>query len=138
MIDVRPEPKKILVINDTQEILDLFRDIFEEEGYEVVLQSFAVNDLMEVKRVRPDLIILDYMIGGEDYGWQSLQKLKMDRETATIPVIICTGAVRQVRELEGHLKAKGVGIVLKPFDIDDLLHEVNVCWASLEEDAKHP
>lgn len=137
VIKANEQPKKILVVNDTQEILDLFRDIFEEEGYEVFLYSFAFNDLVEIKRVCPDLIILDYMIGGEDYGWQVLQKLKMDRATANIPVIICTGALRQVRELEGHLKEKGVGIVLKPFDIDDLLHEVNECWGHLVLDAQH-
>lgn len=129
------KPRKILVVNDTQEILDLFRDILEEEGYEVELYSYAFNDLVEIKRIAPDLIILDYIIGGEDYGWQVLQKLKMDRATAHIPVIVCTGAVRQVREMEGHLREKGVGIVLKPFDIDDLLHEVNGCWQTLAEEA---
>ena len=133
----REKPKKILVVNDTQEILDLFRDLFEEEGYEVAVYSYAFRDLIEIKRIAPDLIILDYMIGSEDYGWQVLQKLKMDRATATIPVIICTGAVRQVREMEGHLKEKGVGIVLKPFDIDDLLHQVNECWRNLAVDAAH-
>ncbi len=136
--DAEPKPKKILVVNDTQEILDLFRDIFEEKGYEVFLYSYTFNDLTEIKRVKPDLVILDYLIGGEDYGWQMLQKLKMDRTTATIPVIICTGALRQARELEGHLKEKGVGVVLKPFDIDDLLHAVNDCWSTLAVDARNP
>lgn len=136
MASTKDKPKKILVVNDTQEILDLFRDIFEEEGYEVSLHSYAFNDLVQIKQIKPDLIILDYMIGGEDYGWQVLQKLKMDRATANIPIIVCTGAVRQVREMEGHLKEKGVGIVLKPFDIDDLLHQVNECWQTLSEDAK--
>lgn len=136
--NTKAKPKKILVVNDTQEILDLFRDIFEEEGYEVSLYSYAFDDLVEIKRINPDLIILDYMIGGEDYGWQVLQKLKMDRATADLPVIVCTGAIRQVREMEGHLKEKGVGIVLKPFDIDDLLHAVNECWQNLAADAARP
>lgn len=133
--DAEPRPKKILVVNDTQEILDLFRDIFEEEGYEVFLYSYTFNDLVEIKRVKPDLVILDYLIGGEDYGWQMLQKLKMDQATANIPVIVCTGALRQVRELEGHLKEKGVAVVLKPFDIDDLLRAVNGCWNAIAVDA---
>lgn len=53
-----------------------------------------------------------------------LQKLKMRRDTATIPVVICTAAKRQVEEIEGHLVAMGVGIVLKPFNVDDLLDTV--------------
>ncbi|MEJ7763658.1 MAG: response regulator [Thermomicrobiales bacterium] len=125
-------PRRILVVNDTQEILDLFRDILEEEGYEVVLYSYAFHDLAEVKRFMPDLIILDYLIGGEQYGWQMLQKLKMDRQTATIPVIICTAARRELNDMEGHLKTKGVSIVLKPFDIDDLLIQVRAAWSDPE------
>ncbi|MBA2752941.1 MAG: response regulator [Chloroflexia bacterium] len=125
-------PRRILVVNDTQEILDLFRDILEEEGYEVVLYSYAFHDLAEIKRTMPDLIILDYLIGGEQYGWQMLQKLKMDRQTATIPVIICTAARRELTDMEGHLKAKGVSIVLKPFDIDDLILQVTAAWDHLD------
>ncbi len=124
--------RRILVVNDTQEILDLFREILEEDGYEVFLYSYAFHDLAEVKRIKPDLIILDYLIGGEQYGWQMLQKLKMDRQTATIPVIICTAARRELADMEGHLKAKGVSIVLKPFDIDDLLLQVGAAWATLD------
>jgi CheY-like chemotaxis protein len=130
--------RHVLVVNDTVEILDLFRELLEEEGYRVSLYSFAFRDLAEIKADRPDLIILDFIIGGEDHGWQLLQKLKMDRETATIPVIVCTAAVRLVRDLEGHLKEKGVSVVLKPFDIDDLLREVTNCWQQREEDAGRP
>ena len=115
---------RIMVVNDTKEILELFEEILKDEGYEVVLYSYAIHDLDEVKRVRPDLMILDYIIGGEKVGWQLLQKLKMDRQTARIPVIVCSGAVRRLRELEGWLREKNVGIVLKPFEIDDLLSEV--------------
>lgn len=123
--------RHILVVNDTQEILDLFRDILEEEGYRVSLYSYAVNDLAEIKRIAPDLIILDFIIGGEDSGWQLLQKLKMDRQTMTIPVVVCTAALRLVQELEGHLRAKNVTVILKPFDIDDLITQVNVSLENL-------
>jgi DNA-binding response OmpR family regulator len=114
-------PARIMVINDTQEILEMFRDLLEQEGYEVILSSFTIQDMDEVLRHKPDLIILDYIFGGERLGWQMLQKLKMRRDTATIPVVICTAAKRQVEEIEGHLTAMGVGIVLKPFNIDALL-----------------
>jgi DNA-binding response OmpR family regulator len=113
--------ERILVINDTQEILELFEEILRDEGYDVILYSYAIQDLNEVERIQPDLIILDYVFGEERTGWQMLQKLKMRRATASIPVIVCTAAVREARESEGFLTAKGVGLVLKPFDIDDLL-----------------
>ncbi|MGH2484539.1 MAG: response regulator [Ktedonobacterales bacterium] len=122
--------QRILVINDTPEILELFEELLAGEGYEVVLYSFATHDTDEILRHHPDLIILDYIFGGERQGWQLLQKLKMRRETAKIPVIICTAAVREVREIEGFLLAKGVGVVPKPFDIDDLLAAVAAGLAS--------
>ncbi len=127
----------ILVVNDTQEILDLFRDILEEEGFRVSLYSYAINDLAEIKRIAPDLIILDFIIGGEDTGWQLLQKLKMDRQTMTIPVVVCTAAVRLVQDLEGHLRAKNVCVILKPFDIDDLITQVNASLKNLAVPPQH-
>lgn len=117
-------PACIMVINDTQEILELFRDILTDEGYKVDIYSYGIRDIAEVLRVQPDLIILDYLIGAEQVGWQLLQKLKMTRATAKIPVIVCTAAVKQVQEIEGWLIAKGIAVVPKPFDIDDLLGAV--------------
>ena len=133
-----PRTRRILVVNDTPEILDLFRDILEDEGYAVSLYSHPFKDLAEIKKVRPDLILLDFIIGGEAHGWQLLQQLRMDRATATIPVIVCTAAVGLVRELEGHLKEKGVAVILKPFDIDDLLRAVTAHWDHLARDARQP
>ncbi|HEV2128998.1 MAG TPA: response regulator [Thermomicrobiales bacterium] len=117
-------PAHILVINDTKEILELFRELLEDEGYRVSLSSFAVNDLDEVVALAPDLVILDFIIGGEEQGWQMLQKMRMDRRTARVPIIVCSAARNLVREIEGHLFAKNIGIVLKPFDIDELVAEV--------------
>jgi DNA-binding response OmpR family regulator len=110
-----------MVIDDSKEILELIEMILTEEGYEVALYSFGIHDLVEVKRVSPDLIILDYLIGQEEDGWNLLQKLKLDRATAGIPVIICSAAAKQLREMDAWLNEKGVGVVYKPFDIDDLL-----------------
>ena len=114
-------PACIMVINDTQEILELFREILTDEGYKVDLYSYGIHDIEEVRRVKPDLIILDYLIGGEQNGWQTLQKLKMTRDTAKIPILVCTAALKQVQEIQGWLTTKGIAVVPKPFDIDDLL-----------------
>jgi DNA-binding response OmpR family regulator len=120
-VDTTPH---IVVVNDTQEILDLFRELLEEEGYRVSLYSYAFQDVKDIRALNPDLVILDFIIGGEATGWQLLQKLKMTRETATIPIIACTAAIQLAKELEGHLTTKNVRVVLKPFDIDDLLSAV--------------
>lgn len=111
---------RILVVNDTQEILELFRMLLEEEGYEVVLAGFPIQQISDIEQIKPDLIILDFVFGDQKTGWQMLQMLKMKRSTAVIPVIVCTAALDLVREQEGYLVSQGVHVVFKPFDIDHL------------------
>ena len=55
---------RIMVIDDTPELLELFQDLLTDEGYEVVPFADGIQDIVEVERVRPDLIILDYIIRG--------------------------------------------------------------------------
>ena len=122
--------KRILVINDTQSILELFRLILEGEGYEMVASSTPIHHPGEIEQVNPDLIIIDMVFDQNKEGWQMVQMLKMQRSTASIPIIVCTAAVEAVREMEGHLFAKGVLVVYKPFDIDDLLATINQAFES--------
>jgi CheY-like chemotaxis protein len=121
------KPKHVLVINDTEEILELFQIILHEEaGHEVTITSFQPHMVEFVKEVHPDLIISDHVFGEEKVGFQFLQRLKMDRETATIPIIVCSGAVRDLKEMEGYLVSKNVGVLYKPFDVDELLDLVKL------------
>jgi CheY-like chemotaxis protein len=113
--------KRVLIANDTQEILELFKDILEGMGFETVLISFAPREMDQVRQARPDIIILDLIFGGREVaGWQLLQKIRMDRELERIPVILCTAAVRDVSEQQGYLTEQGVLIVLKPFTVNQL------------------
>lgn len=123
-------PPRILVINDTQEILDLFRILLEEEGFEVVLSGFPFQQVSEIEQISPDLIILDIIFGDEKTGWQMMQLLKMKRSTASIPVIVCTAALNAVREQEGYLVSQGVHVVYKPFDIDHILTTIKLALES--------
>jgi len=118
--------KRIMVIDDTQEILELFELILTDAGYTVTLHSYSTRDLEEVKRIMPDLIISDHVPFKGQQGWQFLQKLKMLRETAEIPVIVCTTSSELLRENEGWLKGKGVAVVPKPFNVDELLNAVEM------------
>ena len=114
------EAKHILVVNDTEEIVELFREIIEGLGHRVTATSYAPDDLVEIQKVEPDLVILDLIIGGEKLGWQLAQKMRMSRDTESIPIIICTAATEDVREQEGWLTANAIKVVLKPFSVDDL------------------
>ena len=81
---------RIVVINDIEEILDAFRLILEDAGYEVIISGLAFRDTREIERLQPDLIILDYIFGAEKLGWQMVQLLRMNPKTARIPIIVST------------------------------------------------
>lgn len=119
--------RHILVINDSPPLLDLFRELLEDEGFQVTTDTFSVEVdqlLARIKTMRLDLVILDLIVGGERLGLQLLQMMKMDRATRDLPVIICTAAHTQAQEMESHLDQMGVAVVLKPFNIDHLLSEI--------------
>ena len=112
---------RILAINDSQSILDLFRLLLTDEGYEVALYTDPDQAVADLEQVKPELIILDWLFGQEDLGRQILQRLKLNPSTAAIPVVVGSAGIRMVREVEEYLRAKGVAVVYKPFAIDDLL-----------------
>ena len=114
----------ILVVNHAPEILDLMQTLLEEEGYRVTVHQCQEESLDAIAETKPKLIVIDYMWPGTDDEWTLLNLLTIDRRTRAIPVIVCTAAVRQVRDMEGHLDSIGVRVVFKPFDIDHLLEVV--------------
>src|SRR5215210_7634796 len=114
----------ILAINNDPAVLALFRDLLQEAGYEVSTQTYIDRDLAHIKVLKPDLIVLDYMWATEDASWSLLQMLRMDPGTVDIPIVLCTGAVHEVRALEQHLISMGVTVVLKPFNIDQLVDAI--------------
>ena len=113
----------VLIINDTQEILDLMQELLEEEGYRVTT-SLAILDIRKVRALAPDIIVQDLLFEGtQELGWKFLTLVRLDPVLARIPLILCTAAVRTVRdpEMAEQLDQKGIRVVLKPFTIDDLL-----------------
>jgi CheY-like chemotaxis protein len=115
---------RIIAINNDPAVLALFRDLLEEAGYQVSTQTYVDRDVSQIKALKPDLIILDYMWANEDASWSLLQMLRMDPATEAIPIVLCTGAVHEVKALEEHLVTMGVTVVLKPFNIDQLIDAI--------------
>jgi CheY-like chemotaxis protein len=113
----------ILVINDTQEILDLIQDLLEDEGYRVTT-SLALLNMDKVKSLAPDIIVQDLLFeGSQETGWKFLTLVRLDPQLARIPLVLCTAAMQTVHdpEMAEQLDRLGVRVVLKPFDIEELL-----------------
>jgi len=117
--------KLIMVLNHDRDVLELIEDILIGEGYDVTLHSAKMQDLEDVRTLNPALILLDQLRGGEFDVWEFVQKLKLASDTALIPVIISTYDVAFVQQSEQRLKDKQIGVILKPYDIEDLLQAVS-------------
>ena len=117
------QPPHILVVDDTQEILDLMQELLEEEGYRVTL-SLARLDIDKIRALAPDVIVQDLLFEGtQEEGWRFLELVRLDPQLAHIPLILCTAAVRTVNDpvMAAQLDRQGIRVVLKPFGIEDLL-----------------
>jgi CheY-like chemotaxis protein len=92
------------------------------EGYDVVSTSHWPKGLEFIKDTRPDLVILDLMMGREQTGWAVLDLLRDDPATSDIPVILCSAAAPALQQCPARAANHGaVESVAKPFDVDDLL-----------------
>ena len=122
-VDAANPAGTIVVVDDTPELLDLIDSILTDEGYRVVPCRDATRAHETIGRERPDLVMLDLRMAGVA-EWEVLEALKADRATADIPVIVCSGAVDELQAAEPRLRSLGCDILVKPFDIDDLLARV--------------
>lgn len=113
--------KRILVIDDDQDILSILDIIFVEEGYETILYQSGTT-VEHVKILHPDLILLDVRITGfPKTGAQICAEIKNERELESIPVLLVSAEIN-VPELAESCGANGY--VNKPFDIENLLAKV--------------
>lgn len=125
----------LLVMNDALDLLDLFKEILEEEGFRVTTRALPVTDIDEVVQLQPDLIILDYLFGSEPLGMTMLEQLQLDPRTAPVPVIVASAALQLVREVAPELERRGVAVLYKPFQLQELLETIQRALSTTAADA---
>jgi two-component system alkaline phosphatase synthesis response regulator PhoP len=109
----------VLVIDDEEHIQNLFQCHPSLDGFEVSVAGDGYEGLEIARRVRPDVILLDWMMPEMD-GMEVLSKLKQDAATKNIPVFMLT-AKRTASDV-GWAICEGVdGYFAKPFDIVQLV-----------------
>ncbi|OGZ34906.1 MAG: hypothetical protein A3A94_00975 [Candidatus Portnoybacteria bacterium RIFCSPLOWO2_01_FULL_43_11] len=103
--------KKILIIEDEQNLLEMYRVRFEKAGYEV----FAVNNgqpgVEIAQKEKPDLILLDILMPSQD-GYEVIQILKKDPKTKGIPILVFSN-LAQPEEIKKGLKLGADDYVIK-------------------------
>lgn len=119
-------PPCVLVINDSQSTLNLYADLLESDDYELELSNYTFEEPEMVERLMPSLIVLDFQVdqANRARGWQLFDQLKLSRTLASLPLILCTPAMADVREQEHYLLEQGLVIFYKPFQLEKLVQKV--------------
>ena len=112
--------KRILIIDDNQDILELTEFLLNEKGFQVIASS-TPHILFELSQINPDLILLDEHLDGIK-GHEHCIMLKSAETTKHIPIIILSGAFGIEKIAEDCLAD---GFIKKPFDIDYLYEVVD-------------
>ncbi|MBN2203251.1 MAG: response regulator [Candidatus Aenigmarchaeota archaeon] len=115
--------KKLMVVDDEESIRELVKAIFENEGFKVIVASSGLECLEELKKERPDLILLDMMMPKMS-GRVTLEKIRADPKTKDIKVAFLTVARFSEVGLESLKKMNISDYITKPFDNDELLKRV--------------
>ncbi len=113
---------RILIVEDDPDIGELEKCVIEEEGYVVDVCATAEDAQARVEWKRPDLVVLDLMLPGQD-GLAFCQWLRRNERTATVPVIIVSARQESAKIVAG-LELGADDYVTKPFSPDILAARV--------------
>jgi phosphoserine phosphatase RsbU/P len=122
--------KKLLIIDDDEGLVEIFRLFVEKEGYIVEAAYDGLAGLEAVKKFKPDLIVCDLMMPKLD-GYGVIAKLAENELSATakIPVIVVTGFGDPAKEAALRQKPNVVDVMKKPIEYKLLIEKLKTLLA---------
>ena len=123
--------KRIIVIDDQEDVLSLLNDSLSGFGFEVFLCKESKNSLHSIKTFKPDVILLDLLMPNLG-GFEICEILNSDPQTHGIPIIIISGFGDLV-DIKKAYKLGAVGYFVKPFALSDLNKEISKAIANKEK-----
>ena len=116
------EPGVVLVVEDNEKNMKLFRDVLQASGFKTLEATTAEEGIDLAAAHRPSLVLMDIQLPGVD-GIEALARLRADQRTADIPVLAVTAqAMRGDRER--FAEAGFDGYLSKPVDVLELMDVV--------------
>lgn len=115
--------KKILIVDDNSELVNVLRVGFKEAGFTVGTAGSGVDALKKVRTFSPHAIILDLVLPELD-GFAVCETLKRNRATASIPILVLTGLSSQLSRFAG-LESGADEFLTKPVSFKDVLARIN-------------
>ena len=128
--------KRLAIIEDEADIVELVRYNFVKEGFEVRSFSRGKEGLEDLRRNPADLLILDIMLPDQD-GFEICKRLRADERLKTIPVIFLTAKSAEIDRVLG-LEIGGDDYMTKPFSPREVIARVKAHLRREEMDADPP
>ena len=113
--------KRILVVDDNTDILQIVKIILENNGFEVVVTPNGEETLLKTETFHPQLILMDVFLSSGIDGREICKTLKANSETKDIPVILFSAQVK----MEDGFKSWGADdFIAKPFEVKELINKI--------------
>ena len=113
---------RVLIVEDEPHIVLSLEFLLEREGYESAAATDGEEGLALVRRLRPDVVLLDVMLPKRN-GYEVCRALKADPELRAIPVIMLSAKGQEVEILKG-LELGAAAYVTKPFGNAEILEAI--------------
>jgi DNA-binding NtrC family response regulator len=112
---------KIMVIEDDQDILMLYKDYLKRKGHSITVSSTTADEaLRDYQQYKPDLVIMDYKLPGQKNGLQSANDIISRYSTAKILIITAFEVVREEIAQMKLSRHKQIIVLVKPIRLSHL------------------
>jgi len=128
--------KKILIVEDEEDILDLVQLYLKKEGYRTYTASTGLEGLRQAKAEQPDLVVLDLMLTEMD-GLEVCKQIRADPRLSRTPIIMLTAKAEEADTVIG-LELGADDYVTKPFSPKALVARVKALLRRLERAQEGP
>src|SRR5271169_2168141 len=126
--------KKIVLIEDDQDLYSLIQYNLEKEGFAVAGSQTGRGALELCRRERPDLVILDIMLPDSD-GLEICKAIRANQELAHIPVIFLTARASETDRIVG-LELGANDYIVKPFFVRELIARIKIHFRGQQPSTK--
>ena len=125
MEDRRQEGRKhIFAINGAPEFLNVVRELFQEEAYNVTTTNYVPTSFDQIVALQPDALIVDIVVG-QSAGWELLEQLHAGAATTGIPVLVLSTDPRLLTRAQEQAARYGKNrYLINPFGLDDILAQI--------------
>lgn len=112
---------RIALVDDDPDFTGLVSELLRLQGWDVVICNEERDAIRCIQEEHVDLVILDIRMSTRQSGWTILEELQREPATESLPVVVCSAAVDDIQRRRPWLEERGIAVLPKPFDIDDLL-----------------